>query len=226
MKPFHLLIEPGTPFVIPPYAIHLDGLLSYCIGSRWNVNDAGLVIERMKQVIEFDAELGVFKASAMTMVVSADVGVTVGSIQRADDLRNKLTRDLMDTKLKSIVVNGGPTKKRLTVRQTHYAPFVHFSGVGDAEAVRDLLLNHLPGIGADARTSAGGELQSIKIIEGQFTYAKNGKPLRNLPLSCGSQYGLQDPEPVGLIPPYYECTKVAGFTPDRVMIKTIKNFAE
>ena len=224
MKPFHLILEPGTPFVIPNDAIQLDALLYYCVGSRWDISEPTAVIERMKDYLEFDEVLGVFKASAMTMLVTPDEGVSLGSIQRADDLRNKLTREIFAAKNKSIVLAGGPTKKRLTQRQNYFSPYVHFQGVGDGEAIRQLLMQHLPGIGTDARTASSGEIVSARVIPGDFSYTDNGKALRRLPLNYGQQFGLKNPEPVGLVPPYYHKEQVQGFAPDRIIVKALSHY--
>ncbi len=224
MTPFHLILEPGTPFVIPHDAVQLDALLYYCIGSRWDIDDPAGVIERMKDYLAFDDDVGVFKASAMTLLVTPDEGVSLGSIQRADDLRNKLTRDLFDTKVKSVVINGGPTKKRLTQRQTYFAPFIHFQGVGDGEAIRQLLMNHLPGIGTDARTASSGEIVNARVLPGEFSYIEGDKALRRLPLGYGQTHGLKNPEPVSLVPPYYQKAQMLGFAPDRVMVKPLSQY--
>lgn len=224
MTPFHLIIEPGTPFVIPNDAIQLDALLYYCIGSRWDISEPAAVIECMREYLAFDEEIGVFKASAMTMLVTPEEGVSLGSIQRVDDLRNKLTREIFAAKNKSIVLAGGPTKKRLTQRQSYFAPYLHFHGVGDGGAIRQLLMQHLPGIGTDARTASSGEFISARVIPGDFSYVEDGKALRRLPLKYGQQLGLKNPEPVCLTPPYYHKEQVLGFAPDRIIVKSLSHY--
>lgn len=226
MKPFHLIIEPGAPFVIPLHPIHLDGMLAYCIGSRWDVTDQCDIHERLKQCLAYDEDLGVFKASAMRMLVTPEAGVTIGSIQRVDDLRNKLTAERFDSRQKTLVLNGGPTKKRLTQRKTYYSPFVHFSGVGHVDQVVSLLRYHLPGLGVDARTSAAGEIRNIRALPGEFNYTEQGRAVRNLPIQVAERFGLSDPEPVALHPPYYNQASVMGFAPDRVNIKAFHDYQQ
>lgn len=219
-EPFTLILEMGTPFCMPDNAIHLDALVAYCVGSRWDISAADGVEEKIKEFIEFDEEYGVFKASAMTMLVTEDIGVTTGGIHRPDNLRNKMTSDLFQHK-KSIVLNGGPTKRRYTRRGTYFCPFVKFSGVGDSGAISKLLENHLPGIGSDARTSGGGEIIGIRALkEESFEYLKGDLPTRNIPASLNIKIESKEvPYPVRLRPPYMTSKEVNGFKAERVCVE-------
>jgi hypothetical protein len=220
LEPFSLILEMGTPFCMPDHPIHLDGLVAYCIGSRWDMSKYDDINEKMKEFIEFDDDLGVFKASVMTMLVTEDIGITTGGIHRPDGLKDKFISEHVSHK-KAIITNGGPTKRRFTRRATYFSPFVKFRGVGDGQVIANLMMNHLPGIGSDARTSGAGEIVGIRVIpEDDFTLVTNGLPVRNMPVSNTWEVGIaESPYPVRLIPPYKLSKEILGFGPERVCVE-------
>jgi CRISPR type IV-associated protein Csf3 len=224
MTPFTLMLHIGTPFCVPNKAIHLDGLLWYCLGARFGLSDSGLLKEKMKSLLAFDDELGVFCGSSMIMVATPEKGVVACGTNRVDDLRSKLERGgvLEIGKKKSIVVNGGPTKKRLKSRDAYYASIVAFHAIGKPESVKSLLENLLPGIGIDARTGSFGEVRAVDVIthddNRRWKQHKDQSPARNLPLSAGIDWPESQ---IVLTPPYWRDAATPGFAADRIVIESI-----
>lgn len=227
MEPFTLLMKIGSPIAMPKNGIHLDGLLALAIARRWDLSDYEEIHRTMKEYLAFDEKYGVYQCSAMSFVVTDDIGITLRQRCRPDDLRNKMSSDYFDNgRSKKIRINGGPTKKRMTVRPTHFAPYITFTGIGKPSAIKDLLVSGVGGIGSDCNTSAGGEIRDITILPAGFNYiGDDGMPVRNLPAIASEDFDLDSlhQEPVTLISPYYLKPKQHGYKPERIKVNHLNS---
>jgi len=224
-KPFTLLMKMATPIAMPRHAVHLDALLWSAIGAKYNLEDPGSMHERLSAILDQDQKTGIYKCSAMQCLITPEQGIVQRDMARTDVVHESLNSDYLSTKRKSIVMVGGPTKKRLTPYKTFFAPYVAFHGVGDAMQCAHLIRYYLRGIGKDSMTSGMGEIESIDILDcnDQQEWAiLNGMPARNLPEDLAIELKIQKQgEPVSTLPPYWSAAPVSGVRADRLIVRAL-----
>ena len=167
----------------------------------------------------------------MLGLVTASDGINAKTASRIDYLSpEKLTtNDQVIIKNKRLVVNGGPTKKRLTQRKAISVPYVAFHGVGDADRCAKYLRYYLQGLGEDSQTSGGGEIGEIDVLrhkdESQWYKTDDGCVARNLPSEFCEQKNLKGVEqPIVISPPYFSKRKVMGYCVERIQVRPLQYF--
>ncbi|MEY8199889.1 MAG: hypothetical protein RPS47_11665 [Colwellia sp.] len=230
-SPFTLLIEIGAPLVVPAHPVHLDALLWYCVGAHTHSsckNELNTFIK--EKCLEFSDEIGTFCASAMIMVATEGQGVSTASAVRVDHLHpGKLMRSqgVDFGKKKSILVIGGPFKKRMNVRAAHSVPYIAFHGVGDGERCASLMRYYLTGVGVDSSTSASGEIRSIDVLkhddDSRWLLSPRNELRRTIPAKNARKIDITDTEtPGNTSPPYFNAaTMRSTVQAPRIIIETI-----
>lgn len=224
-RPFTLLIEMGTPIAIGAHAIHLDSLLWFSIGARFNKSDNDFLNRELEKCLSLDDKHGVFKCSAMMLVATAEHGVCVAENVRVDMASEHFYKNspAVQWRIKRAVLTGGPMKKRLEVREAYSTPYVAFHAVGNPERCQKLLCWNLPGIGKDARTGGGGEIVDVTVLDNSSTtnWLTDGTQyVRSIPVTGVAEMN-QAVGNVPLRPPYYSRPKVRGYLPRRVNVTDI-----
>ncbi len=221
-EPFRMVMKIGSPVILKSHPPSLDALLYAAMSAHWGseVN----VLEKMKDLLRWDAEGGFFHASSMRFVVTNKATLTAANAYRTDHIKNKLTSEMIAPNGQSdtysrVVVEGGPYKTRMTQRNAYCAPYVMFDGNGDREQVTALLNYYLCGVGYDAQNNAQGEVIDIESFDMGIdtSISLNGQANRCIPVehahikNITGQQGLNR-----IVPPYYQGDLVAVVMPDRV----------
>jgi hypothetical protein len=206
----------------------LDGLLFEALKQRCPGRSYNEILEKLKGVLSFNDDYGVFHASSLTFGVSANTGFTAIDYCRADYLHSgKLSQRMFsghgkNGKYPNIVIAGGPSKKRMTTRPAYCAPFAVFDALGDANQVTQLLSFFYIGIGYDTQNCGMGQfdVSNIEIINlpEDVSLIENGNAKRQLPLGIAAGHtGINR-----LLPPYFlKDEMVEVVTPPRVQVMNI-----
>lgn len=227
--PFRVLLRLLSPVVITEFSPTLDGILFEAVRQRSPMKSDQEVIEALKDILAFDDDYGVFHSSSLRFGVTPQQSLVAQSYCRTDYLHEgKRSSSMFSSngakgRYTSIVVAGGPTKKRMNVRPAYAAPFALFDVFGDAKAVAALLKNTFVGIGYDAQNAGMGhfDTETVEIIplDEDVSLVESGQAKRPLPagIACGLNVMAN------LIPPYYTGQRVACNAPERIVITNIFN---
>jgi hypothetical protein len=223
MKPFRLHISLASDVVISEFSPSLDGIIYEALSQKFCEYSADEINKEMKKILKFNDALGVFHASSLRFVISAEQGLIASSYARVDCTNHKLLSEMMMPNSKKgdkyikIITAGGPYKKRLTRRQSYKASSCIFEAVGDVDSIVMLLANAFVGIGYDAFNVGCGSILNLhaELIEEDISLFEDGKVKRCLPFSpelAGLKGNIQ------LTPPYFNKNKcIIGLSPQRVV---------
>lgn len=226
-KPIRLLLKVLSPVVVTAFSPSLDGVLFEALRQRMPDKSDDTIIEKLKTILEFNEEFGVFHASAMRFGITAKNGLTTFEYRRGDYLHEGKRSSTMflpngKGRYKDIVVTGGPTKKRMTIRPAYCAPYAVFDALGCPKAILDLLTHAFVGLGYDAQNAGMGafDVENIEVIslDDDVSLIEDGRAKRLLPHGAAS--GLMAKSP--LMPPYYSDVKHVCSAPDRITVINIE----
>jgi len=234
MKPIRLVIKTGTPVVLTEFAPSLDAIVFEAL-TQMTLLGRDEILERMKQFLKWNDELGVFHASAMRFVISPEIGVTRQVYVRTDSQRDLfLSKYILENNsagngYKRILTAGGPYKTRLNRRPAYGSHFVCFDAVGDGPTLKRLLENAFVGVGYDAFSAGMGEIKSVEILDltEDISIQCGNEIRRNVP-----QTKFKLPGAIGrvcetpVLPPYYYAPMAQTcLAPERVAILSINQLA-
>ncbi|MEP9876212.1 hypothetical protein [Klebsiella sp. GW_Kp182] len=225
LKPYRVIMASLTPVVISGIAPSLDGILYEALSQAIPSNEPDTVLARLKGILLFNDELGVFHASSLRFGITPEQGIGAASSVRCDYLGyEKLSSTMFSPrsrggKFTKVITTGGPTKRRMTTRPAYSAPYLTFDFVGDSEAV-EILLNHAHvGVGYDYFTAGNGEFNNVIIIplDSDMSISNEGMVTRPIPVNKGLN-GIRGVSP--LVPPYFigEKTNVVYPAPVRTQL--------
>ena len=201
-----MIVTLGSPVVITEFAPQFDALVFEALRQKYCQLSDEECLNKMKKILLFNNELGVFHASSMRFTVSPEHGVIAQEYIRIDYLKDKLSSDMFAPNGRKgnyvgIPTAGGPTKKRLTTRLSYNAKYCIFDAVGDKEAISVLLNNTHFGIGYDANCGCGEVIDLDFItLDDDVSIQCQGAARRNVPIGS-SLKGIESNS--RLIPPYY-----------------------
>ncbi len=219
------VIETRSPIVMTEFAPQFDSLVFEAL-QQCTLLDRNGIIERMKSLIKFHKEFGVFHASAMRFGITAEQGITPRKYVRVDSLRDKLSSQYFGPNGKpkkdgtsryvAVTTAGGPFSLRLNERLSYESPFVCFDAFCDVSNVTKLLENNFIGIGYDAFRAGQGEIKRITSLplDVDCSLFCNGEARRNLPSSIKGVSGVLSLSP--LVPPYYQEVRTSCFSAPRI----------
>ncbi|MDZ0185193.1 hypothetical protein [Klebsiella quasipneumoniae] len=208
LKPHRVIMSCLSPVVISGIAPSLDGILYEAVSQAIASNEPEVVLPRLQEILLFNDEMGVFHASSLRFGITPEQGIGATTSVRCDYLHDdKLSSAMFSPRIHRgqftrVLLTGGPTKKRMTIRPAYSAPYLTFDFVGNAEAV-EMLLNHAHvGVGYDYFSAANGEFNNVMIIplDIDTSISSEGVALRPLPANTGLE-GIRGISP--LIPPYF-----------------------
>jgi hypothetical protein len=218
-----------SPSVITELSPTLDGILFEALRQRAPLKTNAEILDTLKTIVAFNEALGVYHCSSLRFGVTPKESVVALNYCRTDYLHEgKRSSDMfapngVKGKYKQIVVAGGPTKKRMSIRPAYAAPFALFDVYGDANAIVDLLKNTFVGIGYDAQNAGMGHFDTesieVTILPEDVSLVEAGQAKR--PLPAGAAGGLHIM--ANLRPPYYENHRVPCSAPERIVITNIFN---
>ncbi len=217
-----------SPVVLTEFAPTLDGVLFEGLKQRSPEKSNEEIREKLKQVLAFNEEAGVFHASSMRFGVTREQGLTACEYRRGDQLHEGKRSSSMflpngKKRYIDIVVAGGPMKTRMAVRPAYSVPFAVFDALGNVEAIRDLLSNTFVGLGYDAQNAGMGafDVERIEIIELEEDLSLCEKGLAKRPIPLGFGDGLETN--AGLIPPYYAGALTKCVVPERLSLIDVES---
>lgn len=217
-----------SPIVMTEFAPTLDGVLFEGLMQRSPEKSHEEISEKLKQVLAFNEEAGVFHASSMRFGVTREQGVTTWEYRRGDRLHEGKRSSSMflpngKNRYKDIVVAGGPMKKRMTIRPAYCTPYAVFDALGDVHAIKDLLSNTFVGLGYDAQNVGMGafECASIEIMELDMDVSLSEAGLAKRPVPFGLSDGVV--ADAALRPPYYAEKKQRCVVPERVSLINVES---
>lgn len=230
-KPIRIILTLKSPVVLTALAPALDGVLFEAMSQRYPAESHENIVERMKSILAYNSDLGVFHASSMYFGVNSESGLITGNYYRTDYLHEDKRSSFMfgpngtNGKYKNIIVAGGPTKKRLTSRSSYRAQFVIFDALGDKSAILSLLENTFVGVGYDTQNCGMGQfdVNNIEVIPlpEDISLLKDGHARRQLP--AGAALGVEVQTRV--LPPYYlKSNIITAVAPERVQLLNVDNF--
>lgn len=226
LKPYRVIMSSLSPVVISGIAPSLDGILYEALSQVIPSQEPEIVLERLKGILLFNDELGVFHASSLCFGITPEHGIGAASSVRCDYLgEEKLSSAMFSPrsrggKFTRVTIAGGPTKKRMTTRPGYSAPYLTFDFVGDGDVV-ELLLNHAHvGVGYDYFSAANGEFNNVTIIplDSDTSISHKGMATRPVPVNTGLE-GIFGISP--LIPPYFNDVKTNVVYPSPVRVQLI-----
>lgn len=226
LKPYRVIMKALSPVVISGFAPSLDGILYEAVSQTIPGSDHDAVMARLKEILLFSDELGVFHASSLRFGITPEQGVGAATSVRCDYLGpEKLSSSMFSPreyggKFTRVMLIGGPTKKRMTTRPAYSAPYLTFDFVGDAGAV-EILLNHAHvGVGYDYFSAGNGQFNNVMIIplDNDTSISSEGMATRPVPVDKGLE-GLRGVS--ALVPPYFIGERVGVIYPEPVRIKQI-----
>ncbi|ELX1985396.1 hypothetical protein ONI83_004836 [Escherichia coli] len=229
MKPYRVVMRGISPVVISGIAPSLDGMLYEALSQALGTDDPLIIRTRLREILLFSKELGVFHASSLTFGITPEQGINAVSSIRCDRFNDeKLSSSMFRPrswagKFTRIQLEGGPTKQRLTERPAYAAPYYVFDFVGDRDLVLTLLTIARVGVGYDFLSAANGEFTDVRIIsldKDTSINAGENRAARPVPVSAGLQ-GIPGRSP--LVPPYFTGEKANVFLPAPVRINFISN---
>jgi hypothetical protein len=106
-----------TPVVISGIAPSLDGILYEALSQVIPSNEPDTVLARLKEILLFNDELGVFHASSLRFGITPEQGIGAASSVRCDYLGDEKLSSAMFSprsrggKFTRVITTGGPTKK-------------------------------------------------------------------------------------------------------------------
>lgn len=223
MQPVRFIIEVGSPIVLTRFAPQFDALVYAGLYQATNLDHDGL-IDKMKSLIKWNEDLGVFHASSMRFGVSADKGLVSKDYVRVDSIKDKLSSENFAPtsrggKYSKVVTAGGPFKVRMTKRLSYESPYVVFDAFCEPEPIKRLLSNMFVGIGYDSFRAGQGEIRTIThvTLDEDVSIFCNGEVRRNVPINSASGYsGVKSLSP--LTPPYYSPEVVECLSAQRVVV--------
>ncbi|HID5691702.1 TPA: hypothetical protein ACXETQ_005520 [Klebsiella pneumoniae] len=227
-KPYRVIMSSLTPVVISGIAPSLDGILYEALSQAIPSNEPGVVLARLKEILLFNDELGVFHASSLRFGITPEQGIGATTSVRCDYLSpEKLSTAMFSPRIHRgvftrVLLTGGPTKRRMTTRPAYSAPYLTFDFVGSSEAV-EILLNHAHvGVGYDFYSAANGEFNNVTILplDIDTSISNEGMALRPVPVNSGLN-GIKGVSP--LIPPYFVGEKLNIVHPAPVRTQLISS---
>lgn len=85
-KPYRVIMSSLTPVVISGIAPSLDGILYEALSQAIPSNEPGVVLARLKEILLFNDELGVFHASSLRFGITPEQGIGATTSVRCDYL--------------------------------------------------------------------------------------------------------------------------------------------
>lgn len=226
MRPYRVIMKGISPVVLSGFAPSLDGILYEALSQVLATDSPETIRTRLREILLFNEETGVFHASSLTCAITPEQGVNAAFSVRCDCLRNEKLSPAMfrprihQGKFSRLYLQGGPTKKRSTSRPAYAAPWYSFDFVGVRESVLRLLTLAHVGIGYDFFSAANGEFTDVSIIplDEDSSINAEGRAARPVPVKTGLQ-GLRGFSP--LVPPYFSDEKEPVIYPEPVRIELI-----
>lgn len=218
--PFKLTLSLATPFYLSQ-TLTLDGLLSAAVFRK-----TGLMCQDTVPHIPLSQHEGIFKGSSLFCHPQYR-HMIVGRVMALRGKRD-LSEDVFSPNKRSgkeygyIDKQRGPYKSNLDAYPGISAEEVYFWGVGDPQAVDELLRDTIIGIGK--RSNAGaGEITALVCdeIEDDFSWVtKKGKPARPLPLSvwCSMGRETRPSVPMSVTVPYWGSEVVQAVFPESLIV--------
>lgn len=184
---FKLTINLATPFIMGRTRTTLDSLLSAAIFRKTGLKGSDCIPH-----IPLEQEHGIFKASSLfisdeSRLSHVKAGRTM-SLKGLNDLSvdHFLPNSANGQRYLAVDQARGPYKSNMSEYSALSATEVCFYGVGDAEAVKELIETYIPGIGAHSSQGAGQILDvqyELLSNESDFSWiTESGKPARPLPV--------------------------------------------
>ncbi|EDT2962809.1 hypothetical protein EL09_15175 [Salmonella enterica subsp. enterica] len=228
MQPYRVIMKGISPVVISGIAPSLDGILYEALSQVLATESSVTILTRLREILLFNKESGVFHASSLTFAITPEHGVNAVSSIRCDCLRDeKLSSSMFNPRVRGgrfipLMLKGGPTKRRLTSRPAYASPYYAFDFVGVRESVLHLLTMTFVGIGYDVFSAANGEFADVHIIplDADSSIAVQGAAMRPVPVQSKLQ-GLNGFSP--LIPPYFGGERTMVTYPEPVRIRLLSD---
>lgn len=226
MRPYRVIMKAVSPVVISGIAPSLDGILYEALSQALATDSPDIIRTRLREIVLFNEALGVFHASSLTLAITPEQGVGAASSTRCDCLSyEKLSSSMFNPRthrgrFTPLMLQGGPTKKRLTSRPAYTAPWYTFDFFGVRDAVLRLLTTAFVGVGYDVFSAANGAFSDIRIIplDGDKSIDVNGMAMRPVPVTAGLR-GRSGVSP--LVPPYFGGAREAVVFPESVRISLL-----
>lgn len=216
MRPFQLIIELATPFIMR-HPVTLDALLSAAV-----FNKTGLMGDATIPHIPLAQENGIFKASSLCLPPTyrhTKAGRVMALRGESDLSVNVFSPNNRGKRYSPVDIARGPYKHNLSLYPAFASKEVYFFGVGDPDAVVELIQNHIQGLGK--RSNAGaGEILSVQWIDSEDYSWKDedNMPARPLPVDLWKEIGGSDAAsvaPMSVRFPYWQTEKVDAVFPIR-----------
>ncbi|HAV1239715.1 TPA: hypothetical protein JGU28_004493 [Salmonella enterica] len=228
MRPYRVIMKGVSPVVLSGFAPSLDGILYEALSQVLATESPEIIRSRLREILLFNEETGVFHASSLTCAITPEQGVSAAFSIRCDCLRSEKLSSTMfrprmyQGKFPRLYLQGGPTKKRLTSRPAYAAPWYSFDFFGAEEPVQHLLTQAHVGIGYDFFSAANGEFTDVSIIPlaEDSSIDAGGSAARPVPAKTGLQ-GLHGFSP--LVPPYFSGEKEPVIYPEPLRIQLTDN---
>lgn len=222
LKPTRIVLTTGTPVVLTQFAPSFDALIYEALTQATGLNHDE-IIEKMKSMILWNDELGVFHASSLRFIVTEEQALTRASYIRVDAQKELLRSENFlpngsKGKYAGVMTAGGPFKKRISERLAYSSPMCCFDVVCDQALVKKLLINNLVGVGYDAFSAGMGEISSVEMLDldEDVSIQVNGKARRNLPVKHAGELN-NEVVSTPVIPPYYlKDSAVESYIADRI----------
>ncbi|ELW2865789.1 hypothetical protein QMI71_004167 [Salmonella enterica] len=226
MQPYRVVMKAVSPAVISGIAPSLDGILYEALSQALATDEPEIIHARLREIVLFNNELGVFHTSSLTFGITPEQGVSAVSSIRCDGLNDeKLSSSMFNPrrhggKFTPLMLKGGPTKQRLTSRPAYTAPYYSFDFFGDRDTVLRLLTTAFVGVGYDFFSAANGEFSETRIIplDEDSSIDVNGDAMRPVPVTSGLR-GVSGFSP--LVPPYFYGEREAVIFPEPVRFRLL-----
>lgn len=223
---FLLSTKLSTPIVLGDYGVNFTSLLHHALFLHLGTHE--LADRELPNLLA--QTQGVYHASDLVFGVNMDGALiaktlsTVGVMKGEEDFHPTLFKPTSaNNKYKKIIVEGGPTKSRLTHHKGYKSPKVGFYVRGDFQRITDLINYYISNLGTYANLGFGqvDHFEITELEEDNSIYLKqsDGSYMLNARLPIEHPLVRQKEESIAQLaikPPFYKNKPQTCFVPARI----------
>ncbi|MEZ9709415.1 hypothetical protein AB4254_12105 [Vibrio breoganii] len=233
LEPTRVVLTCATPIVLTEFAPQFDALIYEALTQATDLSHEDILL-KMKSMLQFNEQFGVFHASSMRFVIKPEEGLTTSIYCRTDSHRdlffsqNYLPNGVGGRRYSGVMTAGGAYKSRLNERLAYKSPFVAFDTVCNPVVIKNVLLNSFVGVGYDAFSVGMGEITNVTTIalEDDVSISFNKQARRNIPVGAISECESERTQSP-LVPPYFSKEGlVECYSASRVSIISAQNIGK